>query len=315
MTNAPMKIFAGNSNRQLAEEICAHVEKPLGDAKVGSFSDGETLVEIRENVRGHDVYIIQSTCQPANHHLMELLVMVDAVRRASAASICTVIPYFGYARQDRKVAPRTPISAKLVAELLQAAGATRAISMDLHTGQLQGFFEVPFDHLYSLPIALEYMKERYDPATTVVVSPDAGGVERARAYSKRLGASLAIIDKRRTGVNEAQVMNIIGDVAGMDAIIVDDIIDTAGTLCNAAQAVMDHGARKVSAYATHPVFSGPAISRIAESVLDEVIVTNTIPLSAEARKPRKIKQLSVAKVLGEAIRRIHDAESVSELFI
>ena len=310
------KVFSGTSNPALAKDICAYLERPLSRAEVGRFSDGEVAVEIGENARGVDCYVVQSTCTPSSDNLMELLIMVDALKRASAGSIAAVIPYYGYARQDRKVAPRTPITAKLVADLLTAAGANRVLSMDMHAGQIQGFFNIPFDHLYAAPVLLDTMKKRFpDSEKVVVVSPDAGGVERARAYSKRLGAPLAIVDKRRTKPNVAEVMHLIGDVGGKDAILLDDMIDTAGTLTHAAAALMEKGARSVVAYATHPVFSGPAIKRLNDSAIQEVVVTDTIPLSAEAAQSPKIKQLSVAKLFGEAIRRIHSADSLSSLFV
>jgi len=310
------KVFSGNSNPKLARDICAYLGRPLSAASVDRFSDGETSVEIGENVRGVECFVVQSTCTPTNDHLMELLVMIDALKRASAASITAVIPYYGYARQDRKVAPRTPITAKLVADLLTAAGANRVVSMDMHAGQIQGFFNIPFDHLYAAPVFVEYMKQTVeDPEQVVIVSPDAGGVERARAYSKRLGASLAIVDKRRARANVAEVMNLIGDVEGKHAILLDDMIDTAGTLTNAARALMEKGAARVSAYAVHPVLSGPAIERLEDSPIDRVVVTDTIPLREEARACAKIQVLSVARLFGEAIRRIHSADSLSSLFI
>jgi ribose-phosphate pyrophosphokinase len=308
-------LFTGNSNPDLASEIAKVLDTPVGEARVSRFSDGETFCEIRENVRGLDTYVVQSTCSPVNDNIMELLIMCDALRRASAAAITAVIPYYGYARQDRKVAPRTPITSKLVADLLVAAGISRVVCVDLHAGQIQGFFNIPFDHLYSLPVFLDdYLKPRFSDET-VFISPDAGGVERTRAYSKRLGASLAIVDKRRERANVSEVMHVIGDVKGRDCIIVDDIIDTAGTLCNAARAVMEHGAKRVVAVATHGVLSGPAVQRIQDSPLDEVVVTNSIPLSDEARASKKIKTVSIARLLGEAIRRIHNSDSVSSLFV
>jgi ribose-phosphate pyrophosphokinase len=308
-------LFTGNSNPDLASEIAKVLDTPVGEARVSRFSDGETFCEIRENVRGLDTYVVQSTCSPVNDNIMELLIMCDALRRASAAAITAVIPYYGYARQDRKVAPRTPITSKLVADLLVAAGISRVVCVDLHAGQIQGFFNIPFDHLYSLPVFLDdYLKPRFSDET-VFVSPDAGGVERTRAYSKRLGASLAIVDKRRERANVSEVMHVIGDVKGRDCIIVDDIIDTAGTLCNAARAVMEHGAKRVVAVATHGVLSGPAVQRIQDSPLDEVVVTNSIPLSDEARASKKIRTVSIARLLGEAIRRIHNSDSVSSLFV
>jgi ribose-phosphate pyrophosphokinase len=308
-------LFTGNANPELAQEITQVLGSPLGEARVSRFSDGETFCEVRENVRGLDTYVVQPTSSPVNDNVMELLILCDALRRASAASITAVIPYYGYARQDRKVAPRTPITSKLVADVLVAAGATRVVCVDLHAGQIQGFFNIPFDHLHALPVFLDdYLKLRFD-ANAVVISPDAGGVERARAYSKRLGASLAIVDKRRERANVSEVMNIIGDVEGLDCIIVDDIIDTAGTLCNAARALMDHGAKSVVACASHGVFSGPAIQRIQESALQEVVVTNSIAPSEEARACKKIRVLSIGRLLGEAIRRIHNSDSVSSLFV
>jgi ribose-phosphate pyrophosphokinase len=314
--NRDFKVFSGTSNSKLAKEICAYLERPLSRSEVGRFSDGEVNVEIGENARGVQCYVVQSTCRPSSEMLMELLIMIDALKRASAASITAVIPYYGYARQDRKVAPRTPITAKLVADLLTAAGATRVLSMDMHAGQIQGFFNIPFDHLYAAPVLLEHLRKRFpDPSGAVVVSPDAGGVERARAYSKRLGCALAIVDKRRTKPNVAEVMHLIGDVSGKDAILLDDMIDTAGTLANAAAALMEKGARSVVAYATHPVFSGPAIKRLTDSVIQEVVVTDTIPLTPEAAACPKIKVLSVAKLFGEAIRRINSGDSLSSLFV
>jgi ribose-phosphate pyrophosphokinase len=308
-------LFTGNANPELAAEIAKVLDTPLGEARVSRFSDGETFCEIRENVRGLDTYVIQPTCSPVNDNLMELLIMCDALRRASAAAITAVIPYYGYARQDRKVAPRTPITSKLVADLLVTAGVSRVLCVDLHAGQIQGFFNIPLDHLYALPVFLDdYLKVRFSK-DSVFVAPDAGGVERTRAYSKRIGASLAIIDKRRERANVSEVMHLIGDVAGKDCIIVDDLIDTAGTLCNAAKAVMDGGARSVVACATHGVLSGPAVQRIEESVLTEVVVTNSILHSEEARASKKIKFLSIGRLLGEAIRRIHNSDSVSSLFV
>jgi len=310
-----LKIFSGTSNLPLSREICGHLAVPLGSANVKNFSDGEIMVEIGENVRGRDVYVIQSTCAPSNNNLMELLVMTDALKRASAASITAVIPYFGYARQDRKVAPRTPITSKLVADLISVAGMDRLVTMDLHAGQIQGFFNIPVDHLYAAPVLLEDLNARFPGRRLVVVSPDAGGTERARAFAKRLDAGLAIIDKRRSGPNVSEVMNIIGDVAGETCVIIDDMIDTAGTLCQAAQALKDKGAHKVYACASHPVLSGPALDRINESCLEEVVVTNTIPLGEKPKLCGKLRVLSVAGLLAEAIRRIHGDESVSSLFV
>ena len=307
-------IFSGNANPNLAQAIATFLETPLAKSRTTRFSDGESFVEINENVRGVDAFVIQPTCSPVNDNVMELLIMCDALRRASAGSINAVIPYYGYARQDRKVAPRTPITSKLVADLIQAAGVTRVVTVDLHAGQIQGFFNIPVDHLYAMPVVLEdYLKKNFD-ASAVFVSPDAGGVERARAYSKRLNASLAIIDKRRERANESEVMNLIGDVKGRPCVVLDDIIDTAGTLCNAAKALTSKGATKVVGVATHGVLSGPAIQRIVDSPLAEVIVTDTIPLSDAARDSGKIKQVSIAKLLGEAIKRIHSSDSVSSLF-
>ena len=307
-------LFAGNANSELAADIGQYLETPLGKCRVTRFSDGESFVEIGENVRGVDAFVVQSTCTPTNDNVMELLIMVDALRRASAGSITAVMPYYGYGRQDRKVAPRTPITSKLVADLIQTAGVGRVVSVDLHAGQIQGFFNIPFDHLYAMPVFLDdYLKKRFDSAA-VFVSPDAGGVERTRAYSKRLGASLAIVDKRRERANVSEVVNLIGEVKGKDCIIIDDIIDTAGTLCGAAQALADKGAKKVVACATHGVLSGPAVQRIAESPLSEVVVSDTIPLSEQAKACPKIKQLSIARLLGEAIKRIHSSDSVSSLF-
>ena len=307
-------IFSGNANPELAAAIASYLETPLSKSKTTRFSDGESFVEINENVRGVDAFVIQPTCSPVNDNVMELLIMCDALRRASAGSITAVMPYYGYARQDRKVAPRTPITSKLVADLVQASGVTRVVAMDLHAGQIQGFFNIPFDHLFAMPVMLEdYLKKHFD-AGAVVVSPDAGGVERARAYSKRLDAGLAIVDKRRERANVAEVMNIVGDVKGKPCIIIDDMIDTAGTLVGAAKALMDKGATKVVACATHGVFSGPAVERIVGSPISKVVVTDTLPLSAEARASGKIEQLSVARLLGEAIKRIHSSDSISSLF-
>jgi ribose-phosphate pyrophosphokinase len=309
-----MRIFSGNSNVALASEICRNLGVSLGKANVTTFSDGETQVEINENVRGMDVFIIQSTCSPVNVMLMELLIMIDAMKRASADRITAVVPYYGYARQDRKVAPRAPISAKLVADLITAAGANRMLSLDLHAGQIQGFFNIPVDNIFATPVLLDYMKKNYHN-DTVVVSPDTGGVERARAFGKRLGASLAIIDKRREGPNEAQVMNIIGDVKGKKVIILDDMIDTAGTVVQAANALKDAGALEVSVCCTHPVLSGPALERIEKSNIKELVVTDTIPLNNATKKCKRIKVLSVAGLLSEAVRRIYYNDSVSSLFI
>ncbi len=309
-----MIIFTGNANPVLAQEICDYLSMPLGRASVQTFSDGEVYVEIGENVRGADVYVIQPTCPPVNDNMMELLIMADALRRASARRITAVLPYYGYARQDRKVAPRVPISAKLVADIITTAGVRRVLAVDLHSSQIQGFFSIPVDHLFAAPVTLDYLKGKFS-GEVVMVSPDAGGVERTRAFAKRFGAGLVIIDKRRDRPNESEVMYIIGDVKGKTAVILDDMVDTAGTLCRAAQALKEHGANDVHGCITHPVLSGPAINRIKESVLESLVVTNTIPLSEEAQKVDKIKVLSVSALLGEAIRRIHDEDSVSSLFV
>jgi ribose-phosphate pyrophosphokinase len=309
-----LKVFTGNANPALAQEICDHLSVPLAKASVKSFSDGEIMVEIKENVRGRDVFVVQSTCQPSNQNLMELLVMIDALKRASAARITAVIPYFGYARQDRKVAPRTPITSKLVADLITTAGAQRVLCVDLHAGQIQGFFNIPVDHLYAAPVVLDDIKSRFS-GEVVVVSPDAGGTERARAFAKRLNAGLAIIDKRRSAANVSEVMHIIGDVDGKTCIIVDDMIDTAGTLCQAATALKAHGAGDVHATATHAVLSGPALERINASSLKEVLISNTIPAEAKVIECPRLRIISVAKLLAEAINRIHGDESVSSLFV
>lgn len=308
-----LNLFSGNANRKLAQEIAECLGMPLGVAEVSQFSDGEVYVQINENVRGADVFVIQPTCPPVDHHLMELLIMIDALRRASAHRITAVIPYFGYARQDRKVQPRVPISSKLVADLITVSGAHRVLTMDLHAGQIQGFFNIPVDHLYAAPVLLKYFQEReWDEG--VVVAPDAGGVERARAFAKRLGTSLAFIDKRREGPNDAKVMRIVGEVKGRDVIIVDDMIDTAGTITQAVAALREEGARRIYASCTHPVLSGPAIERIESSDLEEVVVTNTVPLD-ERRSSKKLTILSVASLLAEAIDRIHRETSVSSLFV
>ena len=311
-----LAVFSGNANLPLARSICQVLEVPLGQAVISSFSDGETRVEVGENVRGVHCYVVQPTCTRPNESLMELLVMIDTLRRASAGSIVAVVPYFGYARQDRKAKPRTPITAKLVANLITAAGANRVLSIDLHAGQIQGFFDIPFDHLYAMPVLIEELRVlRLSGEGTVVVSPDAGGVERARAFSKRLGASLAIIDKRRPAPNVSEVMNIVGDVRGKRAMIVDDLIDTAGTLTSAARAIVSAGAVDVSACATHAVFSGDAVQRIQDSPLQHVVVTDTIPLSASGQECKKVAVKSVARLLGEAIKRVHHGDSISGLFV
>jgi ribose-phosphate pyrophosphokinase len=310
-----IKIFAGNSNPPLAAEISRYLDLPLGNAIVDTFSDGESKVEIKENVRGADVFVLQSTSAPGNNNLMELLLMLDAFKRASAMRITAVMPYYGYARQDRKVVPRVPISAKLVADLITTAGASRMLTMDLHSGQIQGFFDIPVDNVYATPVLLEHLKKRLNQNEVTIVSPDAGGVERARAIATRLDASLAIIDTRRVGPNVVAEMNIIGEVQDRVAILVDDMIDTAGTLTLAAGALKKEGAKKIIGCCTHAVLSGPAIQRIEESALEELIVTNTIPLSSQAQGCRKIKTLSVAHLIGEAIRRTHEEESISSLFV
>ncbi|MDI6786056.1 MAG: ribose-phosphate pyrophosphokinase [bacterium] len=311
--NLDLKIFSGNSNRKLAEEICDYLFIPLCDVEVSSFSDGETFVQINENVRGADVYIIQSTCPPVNQNLMELLIMIDAVRRSSARRITAVIPYYGYARQDRKVQPRVPITSKLVANLITTAGARRVLSMDLHAGQIQGFFDIPVDHLYAAPVLIDYFKDKKID-NLVIVSPDAGGVERVRAFAKRLKASIAIIDKRRIDTNKAEVMNIIGEIKNKNLIILDDIIDTGGTIVKAISALKNQGAKDVYVACTHPVFSGKAIERLSKAEIKEIVVTNTLPLEKQA-KNTNIISLSVAKLLGEAINRIHIEASVSSLFV
>jgi ribose-phosphate pyrophosphokinase len=308
-----LKIFTGNANRPLAEKICHFLGVPLGHAVIGRFSDGEIMVEFQENVRGKDVYVIQPTCMPCNENLMELLIMMDALKRASAGSITAVVPYYAYARQDRKTAPRTPISAKLLADLITTAGAKRMLTMDLHTGQIQGFFNIPVDHLYATPVTLEYIRERFSPEV-VVVSPDAGGVERARAFAKRLNTSLAIIDKRRDGA-AIRAMTLIGNVWGKDAIILDDMITTGATVTMAAELLIRHGVRAVHACVTHPVMARNAVSNVQGSMLQTLAVTDTVPLTPEAAALEKIQVLSVAPLLGEAIRRIHSHDSVSSLFV
>ena len=306
-------VFSGRANQKLTEEICKYMDVPLGKTVIRDFSDKEIYVKIEENVRGGDVFVVQSTCFPGNTNLMELLIMIDALRRASAKRITAVIPYYGYARQDRKNEPRVPITSKLVADLVVTAGADRVLTVDLHAGQIQGFFNIPVDHLFAINVLIDYIKEQ-KLEDLIVISPDAGGVERARAYAKRLNSSLAIIDKRRDIPNEAKAMNIIGDVKGKIAFIVDDMIDTAGTLMEATDALLGAGAREVHACCSHPVLSGPAGERIASSPIKTVITTNTIPLNGELEKNSKIKVLSVASLLGEAILRIHQETSVSSLF-
>lgn len=310
---AELKIFSGNANKSLAQKICDYLKIPLGQAQVGRFSDGEITVEIKENVRGRDVFVIQPTSTPVNESLMELLIIIDALKRASAGSITAVVPYYAYARQDRKTAPRMPITAKLVADLLSVAGAQRLVTMDLHAGQIQGFFNIPVDHLFAMPVLLEYIREHFSP-DLAIVSPDTGGVERARAFAKRLKSSLAIIDKRREGA-AITAMTLIGNVWGKEAVIVDDMINTGGTLVKAAELLTRHGARAVHACVTHPVLAKDAVTAISNSLLRSVIVTDTIPLSPEAEACDKIKAMTVAPLLAEAIRRIHNQDSVSSLFI
>ena len=308
------KVFTGNANPALAAEICYELGCPLAAVTVKQFSDGEVHLQIQENVRGADVFVVQPTCTPVDTNLMELLLMMDALKRASAERITAVLPYYGYARQDRKDRPRMPISARLVASLLERAGANRILALDLHAAQIQGFFDVPVDHLFATPVMIDYFDEMGGSGLTVV-SPDAGGVERARAFAKRLDSPLAIIDKRRTDVNVAEVMHIIGDVEGQDCLIVDDLIDTAGTLVKAAEALIKQGAKSVRACATHAVLSGPAVERIENSEIEEVVVTNSIPLSDTADGCRRIKWLSVAPLLAKAIQSIHEDGSVSTLFV
>jgi len=312
--SSKLRIFSGNSNPKLAALIAKHLKTSIAEASITRFSDGEVNLEIKDNVRGCDVFVVQATSTPANENYMELFIMLDALKRASAARITAVIPYYGYARQDRKAAPRAPISAKCMADLITAAGADRVLAIDLHASQIQGFFDIPVDHLFGMPVLISYLKESLK-GNTVIVSPDAGGVERARAFAKRLDATIAIIDKRRNAPNEAKALHLIGDVAGKNAIILDDLIDTAGTLTQAVDTLLSHGAKQVSACATHPVLSGPAVTRIQDSQLLEVVVTDTIPLNAQAQNCKKIKQLTVAPLLAEAIRRIHENDSVSSLFI
>jgi ribose-phosphate pyrophosphokinase len=310
-----MVLFGGNGNPALAKRIAERLGVPLGDAIIGRFSDGETRVELRHNVRGRDVFLIQPTCAPANDNLMELVIMAEACKRSSANRVTAVMPYFGYARQDRKVAPRVPITAKLIANLIQAAGVDRILTMDLHAGQIQGFFDIPVDNLYAQPVLFRQIRDELMTKDTVIVSPDAGGVERARSYAWRLGLQMAIIDKRRSGPNEAEVMHIIGDVKGKRAILIDDMIDTAGTLVKGASAVSAAGASSVFAVASHAVLSGPAVTRIEESVFERVVVTDTIPPSAAALKSGKIKVLSVGSIVADAIRAIHFNDSISRLFL
>ena len=314
VTAREIKIFTGNANPALAQELCQKMGIPLGNALVGCFSDGEINVQIVDNVRGMDVFVVQPTSSPGNRHLMELLIMIDALKRASAMRITAVLPYYGYSRQDRKVQPRVPITSKLVADLITTAGANRVLTVDLHAGQIQGFFNIPVDNLFAAPVLLDYIRSKTFK-NLAVVSPDAGGVERARAFAKRLGASLAIIDKRRDKPNEAQVMNIIGDVKGHDCLLLDDMVDTAGTLAEGAGALKANGAVNIYAACTHAVLSGPAVQRINDSPLSELIATNTIALDSKQKECKKLKVLSVAPLLAEAITRIHEETSLSSLFI
>ena len=307
-------IFSGNSNPVLSKKICDYLNVPLGGDKVKRFSDGEIQIEIDENVRAKEVFVIQSTCPPVNENLVELLLMIDAFKRSSAAHITAVIPYYGYSRQDKKVAPRVPISAKLVADLLTVAGADRVITMDLHAGQIQGFFDIPVDNLFAAPVIIDYIRDNFNK-DLVIVSPDAGGVERARAYAKRLNAGLAVVDKRRDAPNLAKATFIVGDVVGKDVVILDDMVDTAGTLTEAAEAIMRNGANEVHAACAHPVLSGPAIERIEKSILKTVVVTDTIPLKKNARACDKIKVLSIAMLVGEGIIRSFRGDSVTSLFV
>ena len=312
--NAAIKLVAGNSNPKLAEAIAAYLATPLAQAVVRRFADMEIFVEIQENVRGSDVFVIQSTSFPANDHLMELLIIIDALRRSSARRITAVVPYFGYARQDRKPGPRTPISAKLVANLITRAGADRVMTLDLHAGQIQGFFDIPTDNLYASPMMVRDIKERFDVKQVAVVSPDVGGVARARGLAKRIDASLAIVDKRRERAGESEVMNVIGDVQGRACILIDDIVDSGGTLVNAAEALLDQGAISVSAYTTHGVLSGGAVARVNASKLKELVITDSIQPTEAVRSARNIRVLSIASLIGEAVRRTASEESVSSLF-
>ena len=313
MSNNGFSIFAGNSNFGLVKKICDYLDLPLGEAKVKTFSDGEIQIEIHENVRAKDIYVVQSTCCPVNDNLVELLLMIDAFRRSSARRITAVVPYFGYARQDKKVAPRVPISAKLVADLLTVAGTSRLITLDLHAGQIQGFFNIPVDNLYAKPVIINYIETNFEN-DLVIVSPDTGGAERARAFARRLDAGLAIIDKRRDEPNQSEVMAVVGDVTGKIAVILDDMVDTAGTLVNAASAVMAEGAKEVHACCSHAVLSGPAINRIQDSALSTLVVTDTIPLSSQAANCGKIIVLTISKLIGESIIRSYKGDSVTSLF-
>ena len=314
MTHDRLKVFAGNANLTLADEICEELELDRSKAMVRHFSDGEIHLQLQENVRGADVFVIQPTCTPVDRNLMELLLMIDALKRSSAQRITPVLPYYGYARQDRKDKPRVPISARLVATLLETAGADRVLCLDLHAAQIQGFFDIPVDHLFAMPVMIEHFRSLGIPNLTVV-SPDAGGVERARAFAKRLNCPLAIIDKRREEANVAEVMNVVGDVEDRNCVLVDDLIDTGGTLVKGAEALLEKGAASVSACATHAVLSGPAVGRIEASQLKQVVLSNSIPLSEEAKKSSKIKSLSIAKLMAAAIKSIHEETSVSNLFV
>ncbi|MCU0539072.1 MAG: ribose-phosphate pyrophosphokinase [Desulfobacterales bacterium] len=314
MDNNGIIIFSGNSNPELAKKICAYLNISLGGVKVTTFSDGEIQIEINENVRSKDVFVIQSTCRPVNDNLVELLLMIDALKRSSARRITAVVPYYGYARQDKKVAPRVPISAKLVADMLTVAGANRVITMDLHAGQIQGFFNIPVDNLFAAPVLIKYIRTHFDH-DLAIVSPDAGGVERARAFAKRLDADLAIIDKRRSAPNQAKAMAVIGNVRDKVAVILDDMVDTAGTLVEAAQALSREGAREIHACCAHPVLSGPAVDRIQDSALKSVVVTDTIPLKSQAESCKKIHVLTIADLVGEAIIRSYHGDSVTSLFV
>ena len=310
-----IRLFTGNAHKELANDISGYLDIPVGNASVTEFSDGEISVHINENVRGSDVFILQPTCMPVNRNIMEILLMVDALKRASAGRITAVIPYYGYARQDRKVQPRVPISAKLVADLITAAGTSRILTMDLHAAQIQGFFNIPVDNLYAAPVLLEYVQKKYDSKSLIIVSPDAGGVERARSFAKKLECSIAIIDKRREVANVSQLMNVIGDVQGKDTIILDDMVDTGGTTIQAAAALKEKGANRVIAACTHAVLSGNAVENVNKSVLEELIVTNTINLDSKKERCGKLTVLSIAPIIGEAIKRIHEETSISSLFV
>jgi ribose-phosphate pyrophosphokinase len=309
-----IKLFTGSAHQGLAREISSYLDIPIGDATIAEFSDGEIMVQINENVRGADVFILQPTSMPVNRHLMELLLMVDALKRASASRITAVIPYYGYARQDRKVQPRVPISAKLVADLITAAGTNRVLTMDLHAAQIQGFFNIPVDNLYAAPVLLDYVRKKYHFENLIIVSPDAGGVERARSFAKKLQCSIAIIDKRREAANISQIMNVIGEVENKDTIILDDMIDTGGTIIQAAAALKKKGAKRVVSACTHAVLSDDAVDKVNNSLLEELIVTNTIPPDSKKERCKKLTVLSIASLIGEAIKRIHDESSISSLF-